>query len=162
VATAAALAAGLLLGATVRVAEAQSSGLSEELSARVSKYIAAWNMHDPAVLAENFTADADMIMGNGPILDGRAEIEGWWREYFEVQEPDRTLTIEILETRAITSDVALLNVQTTTGGRTAQGAELRPRYARGTWVLVRQEGDWLVSAMRGMPTQQDRIIRGSD
>jgi uncharacterized protein (TIGR02246 family) len=162
VVTVAALAAGVLLSATVGVVDAQSSGLSEELSEMVSQYIAAWNTHDPAALAEYFTADADMIMGNGPILEGRAEIQSSWREYFAVQEPERTLTIEILGAREIATGVALLNVRTTTGGRTAQGIELLSRYFRGTWVLVRHDGDWLVSAMRGMPTQQDRIIRGGD
>jgi len=140
----------------------RSGGLSQEVDARVSQYVASWNTHDSRVLADYFTADADMIMGNGPILSGRAAIEGWWRDYFAVQEPERELTIEMQSTRAIAGDVALVNVLTTTGGRTAQGLDLPARKARGTWVLVRQDGSWLISAIRGMPTQQDRIIRGGD
>lgn len=150
-----------IFGSTIAgIAGAQSRELSQELRAKVNKYIASWDTHDAAVLAGHFTFDADMIMGNEPILGDRPAIQGWWRDYFAVQEPGRGLTIEVLSARAITSDVALLNVRTTTGGRTPQGLELPARKARGTWVLVRQEGNWLISAMRGMPTEQDHIIRG--
>jgi uncharacterized protein (TIGR02246 family) len=154
-----ALATGILCSTTVSVVRAQSGGLSQELSATVSQYIAAWNTHDSSALVEFFTADADFIMGTGPILHGHAPIQRWWGDYFAVQELSRTLTIEILTIRAIATDVALVNVRTTTGGRTTQGLELPARKARGTWVLVRQDSRWVISAMRGMPTEQDRIIR---
>jgi len=145
--------------ASIRNAGAQSNRLSQELRARVTQYIASWNTHDSNALSGYFTADADMIMGNGPILEGRRAISDWWRNYFAVQEPERKLMIEVLSTKSIRADVALLNIRTTTGGRTVQDPELTPRKARGTWVLVRQDGEWLISVIRGMPTQQDRIIR---
>jgi uncharacterized protein (TIGR02246 family) len=152
-------AAGIYGGTTAGLAGDRSAGLLHELSARVNQYIAAWNTHDSEDLAQFFTADADMIMGNGPILGGRTAIQEWWRDYFAVQESERTLTIDVVATRAIGTDVALVNVRTTTGGRTREGLELLPRRARGTWILVRQDGEWLISAMRGMPTEQDRLIR---
>jgi len=71
-----------------------------------------------------------MIMGTGPVMSGRTAIQGWWREYFAVQEPDRTLTMDIQSIRAIGSEVALINVRTTTDGRTPEGIELPPRKAR--------------------------------
>lgn len=159
-AAAAALAIGILGAAWAGVAGAQTGGLPAELGARVDQYIAAWDTHDAAALAQFFTADADMIMGTGSIATGRAAIQGQWGEYFAVQEPERTLSIEILSIRGITADVALLNVRTTTGGKTDLG-ELPARRARGTWVMVRRDGEWLVAAMRGMPTEQDRLIRSS-
>jgi uncharacterized protein (TIGR02246 family) len=149
----------MLLNAWVGDAAAQSERLTRELGARAAQYIATWNTHDSEALARYFTPDADMIMGNGPILFGRGAIDIWWREYFAVQESDRELTIDILSTRSITEDVALLNVLTTIGGQTAQDQLLPPRKARGTWVLVRQGGEWQISSMRGMPTEQDGIIR---
>lgn len=140
-------------------ADAQSMAPSQKLQQVVNRYIEAWNTHDPSVLGKFFAADADMIMGNGPILSGRPAVENWWHKYFALQEPERTLTIEVQATRAIAPGVVLLNVRTTTGGRTAAGAELPARKARGTWVLVRRGSKWLISAMRGMPTEQDRIMR---
>jgi uncharacterized protein (TIGR02246 family) len=140
-------------------AGAHSETLSRELETTVARYISSWNTHDANVLAAHFDADADMIMGTGPILEGRTAIGAWWRAYFAAQEPERELTIEMLSTRSITTDVALINVRTTTGGRTDRGVELPPRRARGTWVLVHQDGQWHISSMRGMPTRQDQIIR---
>lgn len=156
---AATIAVSIFGGAAFNIVFAQSGGLSEVLAARVNQYITSWNTHDAIVLAGHFTTDADMIMGNGPILGNREAIINWWQNYFAVQEPERKLSIEILSTRAITADVAIVNVRTTTGGETAQGIALHTRKARGTWVLVRRNGEWLIASMRGMPTQQDRIIR---
>jgi uncharacterized protein (TIGR02246 family) len=158
-AAATAIAIGIVGSAIAGMGCAQSGDLSQELDVQVSRYIASWNTHDAAVLASHFTPDADMIMGNGPMLDDRTAIQDSWRDYFAVQEPERKLTIEIRSTRAIAANVALMNVGTTTGGRASDGHELPPRKARGTWVLVRQDGEWQISAMRGMPTPQDRIIR---
>lgn len=151
---------GGLCSPMARVA-AQPSQLSRELGALVRQYAASWDTHDASALAAWFTADADMIMGTSPILDGRTPIQEYWREYFSVQEPERRLTIEVQSVRAISADVALANVHTITGGRTAQGVELSSREARGTWVLVRVNGRWLVASMRGMPTERDRILRSS-
>lgn len=154
------LAVGIFGSAMLGDAGAQSDRLSQEIDSKVDQYIATWDTHDSKALGDHFTADADMIMGNGPFLDGRGAVNDWWRDYFAVQEPERELTIEVLSIRSIAADVALLNVRTTTGGQTAQGVELVARRARGTWVLVRHDDEWLISAMRGMPTEQDRIIRG--
>jgi len=157
-----AIVACILLGGVASVAAAQSSAPPQDLTETVNRYVAAWNTHDASVLAAFFTADADMIMGNGPILSGRSAVEHWWREYFAVQEPTRKLTIAVLSTRGITVDVTVLNVRTTTGGRESRGSDLIARRARGTWVLVRQGDDWLIAAMRGMPTEQDRIVRSHE
>lgn len=146
---------------TSRVAHAQSATLSQELTTMINQYVGDWDSHDAAALAAHFTADADMIMGNGPIMDGRDAIQGAWQDYFAVQEPARRLTIEVEGIRRLTGDVALINVRTTTGGRTDQGVELAARRFRGTWVVVREDSDWLIAAMRGLPTLQDRILRGS-
>ncbi len=156
---AAAFATAVLGCATGREEGADSGRRSRQLETEVARYISSWNTHDSNVLAGHFTADADMIMGTGPVLEGRTAIKGSWKEYFAAQEPERKLTIELLSTRSITTDVALINVRTTTGGRTVQGVELPPRKFRGTWVLVHQDGQWRISSMRGMPTQQDQIVR---
>ena len=71
------------------------------------------------------------------------------------------MVIEVQAARLIAPDVAVLNVTTTTQGRSAQGEELRSRDARGTWVVVREGGTWRIAAMRGMPTEKDEIIRAS-
>jgi len=99
-----------------------------------------------------------MIMGTDPVSVGREAIEEWWANYFKRQEPERRVDIAINSLRLVAPDVVVLNVTTTTGGR-GRGARLQPRRARGTWVVVRQAGAWHISAMRGMPTPEDEIVR---
>lgn len=142
-------------------AAAQTTGDSVSVESFVDAYRTTWNDHDPAALAALFTRDADMIMGTDPVALGRQGIQEWWREYFGRQEPDREVAIAIHRLRVIRPGVALLNVATTTGGRTGQGEPLRSREARGIWIVLREGDAWRISAMRGMPTEQDQIIRSA-
>lgn len=140
---------------------AQATEDSAAVRALVVAYRTTWDRHDPSDLAGFFMEDADMIMGTDPIALGRKAIEGWWQDYFARQEPERHVVIDVHEVRLIAPDVAVVNVTTKTGGRSTQGGDLRSRDARGTWVVVREEGGWAIAAMRGMPTEEDQIIRAS-
>jgi uncharacterized protein (TIGR02246 family) len=134
---------------------------SSAVGALIDAYRTTWNGHNASDLAEFFTEDADLIMGTDPIAAGREAVEAWWQGYFARQEPERHVAIEVQAVRLIAPDVAVVNVATTTQGQSAQGEELRSREARGTWVVVRKGASWRISAMRGMPTEQDQIIRAS-
>ena len=157
---AAVVVAGAVIAALPRVVAAQTLEDSVAVRALVEAYRTTWDGHDASALAAFFTQDADMIMGNGPVSLGRGAIQEWWRDYFAKQEPERQVAIAVHAVRLITPDVAVLNVATTTGGRDAQGEVLHARKARGTWVAVRERDTWRISAMRGMPTEQDQLIRG--
>ncbi|HER19546.1 MAG TPA: SgcJ/EcaC family oxidoreductase [Chromatiales bacterium] len=118
---------------------------------------ARWNTHDPSAVAAFFSEDADLVMGNLPAAHGRQEIRDSWQAYFARQEPERRLTLEVSPVRFLAADAAIINVATTTGGRDRQGQELPARKFRGTWLWYRQSNDWLISAMRGFPTEEDRV-----
>lgn len=154
---AAILAMGILAAVAPSGATAQGAADSAALHERVEAYQSAWNTHDPAAVAAFFSEDADMAFGNLPASRGREAIEAGWRTYFERQEPERGLTLEVNSVRFVTADVAVMNVATTTGGRDSQGQDLATRKFRGTWVLRRQSSQWLIAAMRGLPTEEDRV-----
>jgi len=142
---------------------AQTAEDSAAVHKKFEEYLHTFNTRDAAALAKFFTEDADFIMGNLPRLIGRQAIENWWRNYFAKQEPGRRGTFILKSVSFITSDVTLVNIETVTGGHDKNSVELRTRKARGTWVLHRQKnGDWLITAMRGMPSLEDRIIRGGN
>ena len=151
--------AGIFINMLPGLASAQTEKDSTTVIAMVEKYKSIWDTHNTAALAELFTQDADFIMGNLPLLNGRKAIQNWWQNYFNRQEPERKLTIVINSLRFISDDVAIINITTTTGGKDSTGKELLNRKARGTWVVHQQNGDWLIEAMRGMPTEEDQIIR---
>jgi len=115
-----------------------------------------WNTRDAPAVATFFSEDADLVMGNEPASRGRVAIEAWWRTYFSRQEPERRGTFEVVSARRLSPDVAVVNVTSTTGA--ANGADDLPvRRARGTWVLRRDDGTWLIEAMRGLPTERDSV-----
>ena len=154
---AAIVATTLLIATVTGPASAQVVTDSAGLLDYVDAYQTALNTHDPAAVAAFFSDDADMVFYHLPALRGREAIESWWRTYFERQEPERRGTFEVTSARLLTPGVALVNVATTTGGAGAGGEALPARKARGTWLLRRHGGDWVISAMRGFPTEQDSV-----
>jgi len=141
----------------VAAAQAEIEHEGTALRERVEAYRKAWNRHDASAVAAFFTEDADFVMGNQPLKRGRQGIRDWWRDYFARQEPERGLTLVLNAVRFVAADVAVINVATTTGGRDGLGQELPARRFRGTWVLARQGGTWLISAMLGLPAEEDRV-----
>jgi uncharacterized protein (TIGR02246 family) len=146
-------AGGMAAGET----SAQTAADSVAIQARIDAYRAAWDTHDASAVSAFFSDDADMVMGNQPEAIGRRAIEDTWRDYFSNQEPERHLTLHVESLRFVAADVAVVNVATTTGGRDRQGRLLSRRF-RGAWVVQRRNGEWLISAMRGQPTEQDRVV----
>jgi uncharacterized protein (TIGR02246 family) len=131
--------------------------------AQVEAYEDAWNSHDAAAVAAFFTHDADMVMGNGPRIEGREAIAEWWARYFSAISGNRAGTIELESLRLLGPHVALANVNTLTAGRSGNEEELPARRARGTWILTVQDGQWLISALRGLPAEGDsRVTPGRD
>ncbi len=118
----------------------------------VEAYDKAWDTHNPTALAAFFSEDSDMVFGSAPGVHGQKAIEAWWRTYFDAQEPDRLISIRLTSARHLTPLVAVVNVETTTGGGT-----LPARDTRGTWLLRQQDGQWQIAAMRGLPTESDQV-----
>ena len=136
-----------------------------EDTSSVYKFVEAYQQtistHDPAALTEFFTEDADLLMFNLPEIRGRQAIENWWGDFwkskFNKQEPGRKGKFILNSVRFFSNDVALVNVESITGGQDSLGVELNTRKARGTWLLHRQNGNWLIAALCGMPTEQDSV-----
>ncbi len=153
-----ALAASALATLVPDVMAAQTAEDSAAVAARIDAYRTAWDTHDASAVAAFFTEDADFVMGNQPAAVGRPAIREWWSGYFSHQEPERHLVLDVGSIRFATADVAVVDVATTTGGRDRQGQDLLARRFRGTWFVHRQRGAWLISAMRGLPAEEDRVV----
>lgn len=156
------MAASVFIDSLTSTTSAQTNKDSTEVLAQVDKYLSVWNTRDVAALAKFFTVDADFIMGNQPRINGRVAIQNWWQNYFNRQEPERKLIIAVNSLRIIVPGVVIINVGTTTGGKSKNGKDLTTRKFRGTWMLIRQNGDWLITGMYGIPTENDQIIRNLD
>jgi uncharacterized protein (TIGR02246 family) len=148
---------GILIAAAPVLTHARMAKDSVAIRAQIEAYRNVWNTHRPAALAGFFAEDADMVIGNLTAAHGRHAIQDWWSNYFAGQEPERNIAIAVNTVRIIAADVAVVNVATTTGGRDAHDKALLSRKARGTWLLRRDGGEWLISAMRGFPTEEDSV-----
>ncbi|MCH5376200.1 MAG: SgcJ/EcaC family oxidoreductase [Planctomycetes bacterium] len=130
----------------------------------VSRYEESWQFHDAERLADFFAEDADMIIGIQPMISGRAAIQDAWDRYFSRLDRGRTISISVKSIRILSPDVALLNVETTTGGTHSQTHEVMElRRARGTWVMTRTRRGWTISALRAQPPVGElREVPGTD
>lgn len=137
---------------------------SEDLQQFVASYVDVWNSHGSQKLADFFTEDSDMLMGIQPIISGRAAVERWWSGYFSRIDDGRRLEISIESIRILTADVVIMNVATTTGGiHSVTGDRMETRRARGTWVIIRSNGDWKINALRAhSPIGEAREGPGTD
>src|SRR5438094_8228500 len=89
---------------------AQTPDLSQALKERVSAFQTAWNAHDAVAVSALFTADADQLMGDGPVTQGTNALQQWWRDRFAAMPKGTSIVFTVRSVRVITPDVAPLNV----------------------------------------------------
>lgn len=159
------IAAGVCTAGFPGTAEARTAGDSVSVYQFVEAYQRTFNTRDPAALAAFFTSDADFMMFNLPEIWGTPAIRNFWQSYwqsdFNRQEQGRKANFVLNSIRFFSSNIALINIESITGGRDSLGAELHTRKARGTWLLQRQNDNWLILALCGMPTETDSIVLGT-
>ncbi|MGQ0736350.1 MAG: YybH family protein [Acidobacteriota bacterium] len=115
--------------------------------ARITVGVEAINRRDAAGWAALFTPDADVIVLDGPRAEGRAAIQALAAKNWAAA-PNERATITPTAIRFLGSDIAIVNTTARFTGGAAPGED------RGTWVLQRQAGTWLITALRVMPAGQ--------
>ena len=140
------------------MAVAQVTPDTAAIRTRIAGYLEAWNARDVKGLGSLFAADADFAMGNRARVHGRTAIEGWWRDYFRQQEPERRLRLDIRALRRLATDAAIMSVTSITGGVDADGRELPERRFRGVSLWHRDGDEWRIAAMRGLPLEDDEVV----
>jgi uncharacterized protein (TIGR02246 family) len=136
----------------------------DELAEFVEQYEESWQLHDAENLGRFFADDCDMVVGIQPRMVGRMAVSQWWDGYFSRIDSGRQLTISVESIRLLQPNVALINVETTTGGNHSQTNEiLESRKARGTWVVTSTDGEWKIAALRmHSPVGEQRTKPGTD
>ena len=127
---------------------AQSRAADEAaLRAHAVAIESAINKRDAAALAALFTPDADEINVDGPRNAGRETMRRVWAADYATWPAARRFTLSVTGIRFVGQEVAIVET-------TAQFNEGGVRSTRGTWVCVRQDGKWLISALRVYPAQR--------
>jgi uncharacterized protein (TIGR02246 family) len=118
-----------------------ASGDEQAIRATGDAFIKAFNAADAKTLGALWTAEADYVDENGQSYQGRAAIEKEYATLFD-EHPGVTMRIEILSVHVIGPATAVEDGRSSNGRTISQG-----RY---TAVHVKQDGKWLISAVRDM------------
>ncbi|HET6710186.1 SgcJ/EcaC family oxidoreductase [Amycolatopsis sp.] len=118
----------------------------------------AWNSGDAAAYGRLFTEDADYVTFFGVNFPGREAIESSHRALFEGPLRGSKLTGSpdgAAKVRFVRPDVA---VAVADGGSSLTGAEVgdQGRASTVSFVLVREEGEWLITAFQNTRVSDPR------
>lgn len=135
----------------VATAEADVRGVLDRLTD-------AWNSGDAAAYGRLFTEDADYVTFFGANFPGREAIESSHRALFEGPLRGSKLTGALggeAKVRFVRPDVAVAVVG---GGSSLTGAEVADEGRESTvsFVLVREEGEWLITAFQNTRVSDPR------
>ena len=109
----------------------------------------AINKRDAAGLVALFTPDGDEINGDGPRVVGREAMRQVQAAELAKWPGTRRFSLTVTGIRFIGQDVAIVETE-------AQFNEGPVRTNRGTWVSVRQDGRWLIAALRVYPAHRQQ------
>lgn len=116
------------------------------------RIVAAWAAHDADAFAAVFTKDGSMILP-GVYKKGRDDIRDYMAAGFSGPYQGTQVTGEPFDVRVLADDVCVL---LSIGGVLAAGeTELPPeRIVRASWLVVKQEGEWLLAAYQNSPQSE--------
>jgi uncharacterized protein (TIGR02246 family) len=107
-----------------------------------------WNRHDISALADLFTEDADFVTVIGRWCKGKKDFHDYHVLLHKVMFKDSIWKTTNTQIRFLKPDVAIVHVNWgITGDRNADGTPRNnPRDGIFTQVMVKQNGQWLISA----------------
>ena len=133
---------------TVLAASGMAQDDADEKAIReaVQAVPAALNERDWEAAAAPFVDRGDVILPGSPRVQGREAIQALWEQGWS-GVPERKITLTAKSVRQVSADVAIVDA-------TAEFSAGEPARDRATYVMVRQDGIWKVSALRVMQAEQ--------
>jgi len=131
---------------------AASAGQKEEDDAihkRHDEWTAAWNKHDPKLMASFWVADGDLINPFGRHAQGRAAIEKLFADEQMGPMAGTTYAGTIENIRYIGKNVAIVDVAgEITGMKGPDSAAAPPFKHHVTWIAEKKAGKWMADGAR--------------
>lgn len=114
----------------------------------IDGFTADFNHHDSHALSMWFTEDADFINVQQANSQGRKNIEEHFVPLFSGRLKNAHRTVSVKNIRFITPDVAAADIDyDLSGAINVSGAADPMRKGLYDWVLVKQNGKWLISVL---------------
>ena len=143
---------GLLASPTARADQNEDANIHK----RHDEWVAAWNKHDPKLMASFWVADGDLINPFGRHARGTAEIEKVFvDEHGAGLLANTTYSGQIENIRYLAKNIAIVDVAgEITGMKGADGSAAPPFKHHVTWITEKKDGKWLaVGARAFVPLQ---------
>ena len=116
---------------------------------QAAAYAAAINNRDAEAIASLYASNGDQVIVDGPRLTGRAAIREVTQKDLAVWPPTRRFTLAVTGARMLTPNIAIVETRATFSDGPVQSN-------RGTAVMVRHGGKWLIEALRVYPAPSAR------
>lgn len=137
----------LWFSSRVWCAESDLETESAAIRQRVESYVAAYNRHDAAAVADHWSEDAVYVQrDSGQRIQGRTGIAAMFQALFQGEEASR-LSVTIESIRLITPEVAIEDgtAEIVSGGQ-------EPSKSTYTAVHVKKDGVWFLDSVRETDT----------
>jgi uncharacterized protein (TIGR02246 family) len=119
------------------------------IHARHDEWTAAWNKHDPKLMASFWVADGDLINPFGRHAQGRAAIEKLFTEEQSGPMAGTTYSGTIENIRYMGKNVAIVDVAGEINGmKGPDGAAAPPFKHHVTWIAEKKTGKWMAVGAR--------------
>jgi uncharacterized protein (TIGR02246 family) len=140
----------ILLGLiTLPTARADQKEDDAAIHHRHDEWAAAWNKHDPKLMAAFFVADGDLINPFGRHAKGTAEIEKLFTDEHTGAMAGTTYAGTIESIRYIGKNVAIVDVAGEISGmKGPDGAAAPPFKHHVTWIAEKKANKWMADGAR--------------
>jgi uncharacterized protein (TIGR02246 family) len=144
------LAVGLAFTVTTAPVWAQGSAADDAAIRKATEQFSpAWAKGDSKSLGALYTMDADYVSSTGLVAKGRAEIEKAYAAQFAGVYKGTSLKNDVTNVRFLKPDIAIVNgTFEVTGLHGPDGKEMPSRKGISTSIVVKQNGQWLITALR--------------
>jgi uncharacterized protein (TIGR02246 family) len=117
------------------------------IRANVAAFETAWNKRDMGGVAATYAPDGDVVVFDGPRVTGREAIRKMMEAELSTTPASKRISLTVISIRVIGQDVAIADT-------VARFNEGPVQENRGTSVLVRRGGTWLIAALRVFAAQR--------
>jgi uncharacterized protein (TIGR02246 family) len=139
----------LLTLITVPTARADQKEEDAAIHKRHDEWAAAWNKHDPKLMASFWVADGDLINPFGRHAQGIAEIEKVFIDEHHGAMAGTTYAGTIENIRYLGNNVAIVDVAGEISGmKGPNGAAVPPFKHHVTWIAEKKGGKWFAIGAR--------------
>ncbi|HVO82562.1 MAG TPA: SgcJ/EcaC family oxidoreductase [Terriglobales bacterium] len=145
----------------IGVVQAQTPGDEAQVRQLIPEFVSAWARADGPGLASFFAPDGDLIIPSGQVFSGRETIGNFYSSVFARGYKGSAGSGEIVRMRFVGAEVALGDGNWSIIGATNQaGMPAPPEHGVFTFVAVKANGRWYISALREQTSATSLQVAG--